>query len=81
MRDGWVTPQQAAARLHLPFAVVQTWMGRGWLEVLTTTEDEPGEWISFDHVLAIKHEQSMIYSPAPWHTGQLIFDTSPPKPR
>jgi hypothetical protein len=70
MRDGWVTPQQAAALLHVPCAVVQAWMGRGWLEVVTTTEDDLHEWIPFDHVLAIKQEQSMIYAPTPWHTGQ-----------
>jgi hypothetical protein len=73
MRDGWVTPQQAATLLHVPCEVVRTWMGRGWLEVLTdTTEDGPHEWISFGHALAIKHEQSMIHAPAPWHIDRLF---------
>jgi len=64
MRDGWVTPQQAAQMLHLPYETIHTWMGRGWLDVQMTQDDQSAqEWISYSHALAIKTEQNMIFAP------------------
>lgn len=71
MQDGWVTPYQAAQMLHLPSATIHTWMGRGWLDIHTTHDDQGAqEWISYAHALAIKTEQNMIFTPTTTPRGR-----------